>query len=217
MGEVTAPGCDAASALSAAGAAGAAAGVAASAATAVTGATGGVGSIAVDMLDRAGFEVTAISGKADQVDFLHEIGAKTVMNSKELLADRAPLSTPTLWAAALDNVGGEYFDRVSARMHPYGKIAVAGMAVGAEVSTTVLPWILRAVDVLGINVSRQLAMDERRRLWGRMATDLKPRHFDKIARPISFEALDEAMDKFFNVTTIGRVVVEVGEKAPAKG
>ena len=184
---------------------------------AVTGATGGVGSIAVDMLDRAGFEVTAISGKADQVDFLHEIGAKTVMNSKELLADRTPLSTPTLWAAALDNVGGEYFDRVSARMHPYGKIAVAGMAVGAEVSTTVLPWILRAVDVLGINVSRQLAMDERRRLWGRMATDLKPRHFDKIARPISFEALDEAMDKFFNVTTIGRVVVEVGEKAPAKG
>jgi acrylyl-CoA reductase (NADPH) len=181
---------------------------------AVTGATGGVGSLAVDMLDKVGFEVTAISGKIDQIDFLHSIGAKAVMSSKELLADHAPLSTPTLWAAALDNVGGEYFDRVSARMHPFGKVAIAGMAVGAEVTTTVLPWILRSVDVLGINVSRQLGMSERVRLWGRMATDLKPRHFDKIARPISFEALDDAMDKFFNVTTVGRVVVEVGEKAP---
>ena len=88
------------------------------------------------------------------------------------------------------------------------------MAVGAELSTTVLPWVLRAIDVLGINVSRQLHMEERKRLWKRMATDLKPKHLAAISRPISFEKLDEAMDQFFNVTVVGRVVVEVGSKAP---
>jgi hypothetical protein len=78
----------------------------------------------------------------------------------------------------------------------------------------VLPFVLRSVDILGINVSRQLAMPERRRLWDRLATDLKPRHLDKIARPIRFEELDQAMDRFFNVSTVGRVVVEVTDQAP---
>ena len=121
-----------------------------------------------------------------------------------------------LWAGALDNVGGEYLDRVMACALPNAKIAVAGMAVGYEVRTSVLPWILRSIDVLGINVSRQLEMPERQRLWGRLASDLKPAHFDKIARPIAFEQLDAAMDRFFNVTTVGRVVVEVGQKAPVR-
>jgi NADPH:quinone reductase-like Zn-dependent oxidoreductase len=119
-----------------------------------------------------------------------------------------------LFAAALDNVGGEFFDRLAARLKPYGKLAVAGMAVGPELSTTVLPWVLRAIDVLGINVSRQLQMEERKRLWSRMATDLKPKNLPLISRPIPFEKLDEVMDQFFNVTVVGRVVVEVGSKAP---
>jgi putative YhdH/YhfP family quinone oxidoreductase len=181
----------------------------------VSGSTGGVGSLAVDMFARRGYDVTAITGKSDQNDFLRAIGAKTIMSSKELLADTSPLVPKMLWAGALDNVGGAYLDRIAARLKPFGKVAVAGMAVGFELQTTVLPLILRSIDIMGINVSRQLAMPERRRLWERLGSDLKPAHLDKIARPIAFEALDTAMDRFFKVTTIGRVVVEVGEKAPA--
>jgi putative YhdH/YhfP family quinone oxidoreductase len=182
----------------------------------ISGSTGGVGSLAVDIFAKRGFDVTAISGKLDQKPFLHAIGAKTVMSSQDLLADKSPLAAEMLWAGALDNVGGAYLDRMAARALPNGKIAVAGMAVGFKLETTVLPLILRSVDILGINVSRQLAMPERRQLWERLGSDLKPRHLGKIARPIPFEQLDEAMDRFFNVTTVGRVVVEVGEKAPSR-
>jgi putative YhdH/YhfP family quinone oxidoreductase len=180
---------------------------------AISGATGGVGSLAVDMFAKSGFSVIAVSGKREQEAFLRTIGAEKVMSREDLVTDRAPLAPP-LFAGALDNVGGIYFDRLAARLKPFGKLAVAGMAVGAELTTTVLPWVLRAIDVLGINVSRQLQMDERRRLWGRMATDLKPVHLSEISRPIPFEALDATMDRFFEATTIGRVVVEVGSKAP---
>jgi putative YhdH/YhfP family quinone oxidoreductase len=182
----------------------------------ISGATGGVGSIAVDMFAKRGFEVAAISGKADQTPFLKKIGAKKIISRQDLLDDKAPLAPP-LFAGALDNVGGVFFDRLAARLQPYGKLAVAGMAVGAELNTTVLPWVLRAIDVLGINVSRQLHMEERKRLWKRMATDLKPVHLAEISRPIPFEKLDEVMDQFFNVTVVGRIVVEVGSKAPKPG
>lgn len=182
----------------------------------ISGATGGVGSLAVDMFARRGFSVTAVTGKRDQEDFLREIGAHEIMAREQLLEDRAPLA-PMLFAGGLDNVGGVYFDRLAARLLPHGKLAVAGMAVGHELQTSVLPWILRSIDVLGINVSRQLAMPERRRLWERMATDLKPLHLDRIARPIPFEELDGVMDRFFDATTLGRVVVEVGSRAPSAG
>jgi putative YhdH/YhfP family quinone oxidoreductase len=181
---------------------------------AITGATGGVGSLAVDMFAQRGYEVVAISGKPDQVNFLKEIGASRIVSRSDFLADRAALAS-SLYAGALDNVGGDYLDRLMAQMKPYGKVAVAGMAVGAELSTTVLPLVLRAIDILGINVSRQLQMPERQRLWSRLATDLKPSHLSRISRPIAFEELDRSMDRFFEVSTIGRVVVEVGSKAPS--
>jgi len=180
----------------------------------ITGATGGVGSLAVNMFAQRGYKVIAISGKRDQEAFLKSIGADSMLPRDEFLRDRAPLAPP-LFAGALDNVGGAYFDRLAASMQPFGKMAVAGMAVGAEVKTTVLPLILRSVDILGINVSRQLHMKERRRLWQRMATDLKPRNLAQISRPIPFEDLDKTMDRFFDATTVGRVVVEVGSRAPA--
>ena len=179
----------------------------------ITGATGGVGSLAVNMFAQRGYKVVAISGKRDQEGFLKSIGADSILPRDEFLRDSAPLAA-SLFAGALDNVGGVFFDRLAAKMHPYGKMAVAGMALGAEVKTTVLPFILRSVDVLGINVSRQLAMPERKRLWDRLATDLKPRHLAAISRPIPFEDLDKAMDRFFDASTVGRVVVEVGARAP---
>jgi acrylyl-CoA reductase (NADPH) len=187
-----------------------------SGAVGVTGATGGVGSLAVNMFAQRGYKVIAISGKREQHDYLRSIGAQSILGRDEVLRDRAPLASP-LFAGALDNVGGVYFDRLAAKMQPFGKLAVAGMAVGAEVATTVLPLILRSIDILGINVSRQLQMKERRRLWQRMATDLKPKNLAEISHPIPFEDLDRTMDKFFDATTVGRIVVEVGSKAPARG
>lgn len=179
----------------------------------ITGATGGVGSLAVNMFAQRGYKVIAISGKRDQEAFLKTLGAAQILSRDDFLRDTAPLAPP-LFAGALDNVGGAYYDRLQAKMQPYGKMAVAGMAVGAEVSTTVLPLILRSIDILGINVSRQLHMKQRMQLWARMANDLKPSKLAEISRPIPFEDLDKTMDRFFEATTIGRVIVEVGEKAP---
>lgn len=180
---------------------------------AVSGASGGVGSLAVDMLARRGYEVVAISGKAEQHDFLRAIGAKSVMPRERFMASRGGLVSDPPFAAAVDNVGGPMLDRLCAHLRPNGKVAIAGM-IDAAVTTTVLPFVLRSVDILGINVSRQLAMPERRALWARMAGDLRPRHLDRIARPIPFEDLDKVMDRFFDVSTVGRVVVEVTDKAP---
>ncbi len=180
---------------------------------AVSGATGGVGSLAVDMLAKRGYEVVAISGKDSQKGYLLSIGASRVLSRAEFLARKGALVSNPPFAAAFDNVGGPMLDRLVAHAMPHGKVAIAGM-IDSALTTTVLPFVLRSVDILGINVSRQLAMPERRKLWGRMATDLKPRHLATIARAISFEDLDRAMDKFFDVTTVGRVVVEITEKAP---
>lgn len=179
----------------------------------ITGATGGVGSLAVDMFAQRGYQVIAISGKQAQYDWLKSIGAHSVLSREEFLKNKSPLA-PSLFAGGLDNVGGIYFDRLAAQLQPYGKLAVPGMVLGAEVTTNLLPLVLRAIDILGINVSRQLHMPERKRLWDRLATDLKPRHLSEIARPIPFEDLDKLMDRFFDGSTIGRVVVEVGSRAP---
>jgi len=181
----------------------------------ISGATGGVGSTAVDIFSKRGFEVTAISGKTAEYDFLRTLGATKILTREELFADKRPLAPEMLWAGAFDNVGGQYFDRLLAHTMPHGKVASAGMAVSHEVSTSVLPFVLRSVDVLGINVSRQLQMPERVALWKRLGSDLKPLHIKEFARPIPFKELDNVMDKFFEVTTVGRIVVEVGENAPA--
>lgn len=180
---------------------------------AVTGATGGVGSIVTNLLAGRGYHVVAITGKQDQADFLKDIGAAVVMSRETFMENNSPLA-PGLFAGAIENVGGKFLDRLLAQMKPHGQVALGGMAVGAEVSTTVLPFVLRAVDLLGINVSRQLKMPDRVRLWNRLATDLKATKLDKIAHPIPFEDLNKVMDKFFEVSVVGRIVVEVGEKAP---
>lgn len=182
-------------------------------AIAVTGATGSVGSLAIDLFAKRGYRVTAITGKQEQAPFLKTIGAQSIMSREEFIADRSALPPP-LFAGALDNVGGIYLDRLLARMQPAGKVAVAGMAAGMALATTVLPFVLRAVDILGINVARRLQMAERKNLWGRLATDLKPMHLYEIARPIAFDRLDTTMDRFLDVTTVGRVVVEIGCRAP---
>lgn len=180
----------------------------------ISGATGGVGSLAINMLANLGYEVVAISGKKEQEQYLKNIGASKVILRDDFMQDKSPMVSGAYMAAAMDNVGGPFLDRLCANVKSHGKVAIAGM-VFVETNMTVLPFVLRSVDILGINVSRQLAMPERKKLWGRMGTDLKPSKFDEIAQTIPFEDLDKRMDSFFNVSTVGRIVVEVTEKQGA--
>lgn len=175
----------------------------------VTGATGGVGSLAVDIFSKHGYAVSAVTGKADSSAYLRDLGATEVLRRDDLL-NQDKLLGPMIWAGAVDNVGGALLDRIASRMRHHGRVALCGLASGYELSTTVLPFILRGVDLLGINVGRTLQMSERLRLWKRLAGDLKPRHLDRIAHPIEFDALPSTLERMFEGSVRGRVVVVIG-------
>ena len=147
----------------------------------VNGATGGVASIAIDVLAQRGYQVVAMSGKADQADYLKGLGAAEIIGRNDIKDSGRPLESP-LWAGAVDSVGGVQMSWLTRSMQKNGVIASFGNAAGAEFAGNVLPFILRGVRLLGVNVNNPYATMSR--LWGRLASDLKPRHLDRIARRI---------------------------------
>jgi len=174
----------------------------------VTGATGGVGSIAIDMLDARGYEAVAVTGKADAAGYLESIGARRVLDRGALDVGRRPLEKAE-WAGAIDNVGGELLTWLTRTMDYGGNIASVGLAAGVELSTTVLPFILRAVCLLGIN-SVDTPRDLRLAVWSRIGGDLRPRHLDTIAgRTIGFDELPDAFQAYLDGAVTGRTVVEI--------
>lgn len=174
----------------------------------VTGATGGVGSIAIDMLDGLGYEVTALTGKGSESDYLKNIGAQRVLLRDELDLGKRPMEKAE-WAGAIDNLGGDYLTWLTRTMAYGGNIASIGLAASHKLETTVLPFILRAVCVLGIN-SVDTPRNLRLAVWSRIGGDLKPRHLDTIgSRTISFDELPDAFQAYIDGTVIGRVVVEI--------
>lgn len=174
----------------------------------VNGATGGVGSIAIDMLSGRGYEVVAVSGKAEQVDYLKSIGASRVLLRDELDLGKRPLEKAQ-WAGAIDNLGGEYLTWLTRTVDYGGNIASVGLAAGFKLETTVMPFILRAVCLLGIN-SVDTPHDLRHRVWQRIGTDLKPQHLDTIGhRTISLDELPGQFQAYIDGAVTGRVVVEV--------
>lgn len=175
----------------------------------VTGATGGVGSIAIDMLDARGYEAVALTGKADQAAYLEGIGARRVLLRDEVDLGKRPMEKAE-WAGAIDNLGGEVLTWLTRTMDYGGNIASIGLAASHELNTTVLPFILRAVCLLGIN-SVDTPRDLRLVVWNRIGTDLKPRHLDKIAaNTITFDELPRAFQAFIDGKVTGRTVVEIG-------
>lgn len=144
----------------------------------VTGATGGVGMLAIDILTRAGFEAHAISGKADQFDALIALGARQCVSRHDLHWGQRPLET-SRWAGAIDNVGGEMLAGLTRVIHPYGSIASCGLVQSHELHTTVMPFIIRGVSVLGI-ASAGTAYPIRRRVWEHLSSDWKPAHLETI-------------------------------------
>ncbi|NOX69067.1 MAG: oxidoreductase [Gammaproteobacteria bacterium] len=175
----------------------------------VTGATGGVGSLAIDMLNTRGYEVVALTGKEDQVAYLKSIGASRVLLRGELDYGKRPMEKAA-WAGAIDNLGGDALAWLTRTVGYGGNIASIGLAAGIELNTTVLPFILRAVCLLGIN-SVDTPRETRLAVWRRIGDDLRPQQLDKIAaNTIRFEELPEHFDAFINGSVVGRTVVEIG-------
>jgi acrylyl-CoA reductase (NADPH) len=174
----------------------------------VTGATGGVGSMAVDMLARLGFEVIASTGKPDSAQFLTSIGAASIIDRNELSEEgRRPLES-TVWAGAIDCVGGFTLANVLKKIHYGGSVAVSGLTGGNSLPTTVLPFILRAVNLLGID-SVNVPIERRRAVWQRIATDLKPTNLDSIGHDITLDGLDGVLTGILAGQVTGRNVVRL--------
>ena len=174
----------------------------------VTGATGGVGSIAVDMLHGCGYEVAAVTGKADQSDYLKTIGASEILLRDDIDLGKRPMEKAQ-WGGAIDNLGGEYLTWLTRTVNYGGNIASIGLAASHELNTTVIPFILRAVCLLGINsVDTPRAL--RLQVWNRIGNDLRPRHLDVIgSRTIGLDELPDAFQAYIDGTVTGRTVVEI--------
>jgi acrylyl-CoA reductase (NADPH) len=174
----------------------------------VDGATGGVGSIAVDALARLGYQVVALTGKANEADYLKKIGAQEVRLRSELdLSKIRPLDKAT-WAGAIDNLGGETLAWMASSMKIGGCIASIGLAASTALNTTVLPFILRGVSLLGVD-SVNCPMPLRQEVWRRLASDMRPGHLKDITQTIPFAELPSVFEKFIGAQMRGRVVVDL--------
>jgi NADPH2:quinone reductase len=174
----------------------------------VTGATGGVGSIAVDMLAGRGYEAVALTGKADRADYLQSIGARRVLVRGDVDFGKRPMEKAE-WAGGIDNLGGDALTWLTRTVDYGGNIASIGLAASHELNTTVIPFILRAVCLLGIN-SVDTPRELRLGVWNRIGGDLKPQHLDTIAaNTISFDELPDAFQAFIDGKVTGRTVVEI--------
>ncbi|HSH42060.1 MAG TPA: oxidoreductase [Arenicellales bacterium] len=176
----------------------------------VTGATGGVGSIAIDILSSAGYEVAALTGKPDAAEYLRDLGADQVLLRDDIDLGKRPMERAE-WGGAVDNLGGEVLTWLTRTVKPFGNIASIGLAASHELNTTVMPFILRGVSLLGIN-SVLCAPELRRSVWERLGKDLKPRHLDRIVtRSIDFDDLPGAFDDYTEGRVTGRTVVKIAD------
>ncbi len=172
----------------------------------VTGASGGVGMLAIDILTRAGYEAHAITGKFDQLDFLTQLGARQVLSRHDLLWGQRPLEN-AIWAGAIDNVGDQMLNGLTRLIGPYGNIASCGLAGGIALATTVMPFIIRGVSLLGI-ASSGTGRAHRDAVWAHLASDWKPAHLDTICtREIELPQLPDVFEPMLQGGSFGRTLV----------
>ncbi|WP_405152279.1 acryloyl-CoA reductase [Paenibacillus sp. FSL K6-0108] len=174
----------------------------------VTGATGGVGGVAVAIFNKKGYDVTASTGKSQAADYLKLIGAREVITRDEVQTGNKPLNKQ-LWQAAVDPVGGQQLASILSKIMYGGSVAVSGLTGGSNLPTTVLPFILRGVNLLGID-SVYCPQDERIHLWKEMAGEMKPTSLEMlIDREILLHEVPEALSAVLNSKTFGRILVRV--------
>ncbi|HTW75433.1 MAG TPA: acryloyl-CoA reductase [Steroidobacteraceae bacterium] len=175
----------------------------------VTGASGGVGSLAIDLLAGLGYEVVAVSGKRAAQDYLRELGAAHVLLREELVLGTQPLESAR-WGGAIDNVGGETLSWLLRSTREQGNVAAVGMAASAQLASSIMPFILRGVSLLGVN-SASLPRAPRLATWARLATDLKPRHLERIAaRQVGLAQLPGEFADYLAGRVTGRTLVRLG-------
>lgn len=172
----------------------------------VTGATGGVGSMAVNLLAGLGYEVVASTGKKDSHGYLRKLGASEIVDRDTLGMEVGQPLDSTVWAGAVDCVGGITLANVLSRIRYGGAVAASGVTGGPQVPTTVMPFILRGVSLLGID-SVQTPIDRRRQVWERLGSDLKPRDIDTIGHEIGLLDLDRVLGEILSGAVTGRYVV----------
>lgn len=175
----------------------------------VTGATGGVGSLAVNMLAQLGYEVTALTGKASEGGFLRGLGAKEVLLRDTIDLTRIRPLDKSLWAGAIDNVGGDILAWVLSNMKQAGVVASIGLAQSMKLNTTVAPFILRGVSLLGVD-SGYLPFPKRQEVWDRLSGDLWPKALPSLITEIPFDRLSDIFAEFLQARVKGRTVVRIG-------
>lgn len=174
----------------------------------VTGATGGVGSTAVAMLAKKGYHVAASTGKASEHEYLHKLGAAEILSRDEVTDTSRPLQKER-WAAAVDPVGGKTLAYLLSSVKYGGSVAVSGLTGGSEFSSTVFPFILRGVNLLGID-SVYCPRDVRVPLWDRLAGDLKPENLlDSIGYEITLDEIPSAVSAILKGEVRGRTIVRM--------
>ena len=176
----------------------------------VSGATGGVGSIALAALARRGYRVVALTGKEGESDWLKKLGASEIVLRQSLNLQKIKPLDKASWAGAVDNLGGEVLAWLASTMNYGGVIAAVGLAASFNLNTTVMPFILRGVSLLGIN-SGDVSNPIRDHVWQRLATDLKPPLLAEMARTVPFSDLPGVFNDFIDAKVSRRIVVDLNE------
>lgn len=171
----------------------------------VRGATGGVGTISLLMLNNLGYDVIASTGRDDAEEKLKKLGAKEVIG--RLPEDNSKPLEKRTWQAAIDPVGGENLPYIVKRLDNNGSVALIGMTGGNNFETTVFPFILRGASIIGID-SVFTPIKLRKRVWRRLAKDLKPQQLHDIKHVISFDEIPKAIDQVINHNNTGRIVID---------
>jgi putative YhdH/YhfP family quinone oxidoreductase len=177
---------------------------------AVTGATGGVGSVAIEILAKGGYHVVAITGKEEATSYLRGLGAKEIRLRQSIdLANIRPLDK-AIFAGAIDNLGGDLLAWLLSTMKIGGTVASVGLAANPKLNTTVMPFILRGVRLLGVD-SANCPMALRQRIWNKLAADWRPDRVHDQVRTIEFDDLPTHFDAYLKGLVRGRTVVRIGQ------
>jgi len=175
----------------------------------VSGASGGVGSMAVMILNNLGCDVTALTGKDSNKDFLKSIGAKNVVNTSELMKDARPLDKG-LWDGAVDTVGGKVLENILSQTKDGGIVSACGNAADIKLNTTVMPFIIRGVKLWGIN-SVTASTPRRNFLWGEASKLINFELLNKSVKEINLEELIEVYSKMLKGETSGRYIINLNK------
>ena len=176
----------------------------------VTGASGGVGSVAVALLDAMGYATAAVTGRPENGDYLRRLGARTIIARAELAQPSDQPLESERWAGCIDSVGGVMLARVLAQLRYGGSVAAVGLAGGAELPTTVLPFLLRGVNILGIDSVYQ-PLPRRLTAWDRLARTLPPALLDLATHEVTLDEVVDLGDDILQGKLTGRTVVRIGE------